>query len=234
MSDPVPPNPNETWRNFSVASPIQACRLRGADLKRLYRIIHEKQIEHRDRVISGLSQTASETPDQFAARVSNVRNAFTTTVRVTALNGEVVTGHGESFFDSALIPERIVSISYDTSFSPVALLKYTPSDRVYVNLDFSQPRLLNFGIQPSAPTPNDSNFTVTAETESWSTSLTSRLRTFFAEKATSINWLHAPSIYDLLLMVVGLPLTLWASYKLGSLIIGVKYWPSAIVTALYV
>ena len=234
MSDAAHPNPNEAWRNFNVASPIEACRLRASDLKRLYRIIYEKQIEHRDRIVTGLSQTGTETADQFAARVSNVRNAFTTTVRVTAANGEVVTGHGENFFDSALLPERIISIAYDTSFSPAALLKYTPSDRVFVNLDFSQPRLLNFGIQPSAPTPNDSNFLVTAETESWSTSLTSRLRAFFGEKATSLNWLHAQSTYDVLLMLVGLPFTLWASYKSGSAIIGSKDFPTAVVTGVYV
>ncbi len=234
MSDVGSPNPNETWRNFNVASPIAACRLRSGDLKRLYRIINEKQAEHRDRVVPRLLKEPSETSEQFATRVSNARNAFITTVRVTALNGEIVTGHGENFFDSSLIPEQIVSISYDTSFSPAAILKYTPSDRVYVNLDFSQPRFLNFGIQPSAPTPNESNFVVTAETESWSTSLTSRLRNFFSEKATPLNWLHAPSIYDLLVMTVGLPFALWGSYKFGSLIIGGKGWPSPILIGIYV
>jgi len=132
VNPPSPTNPNEAWRNFTVTSPIRACKLRRDDLKRLYRLINEKQIEHRDRVIPRLSRGEQETAEAFNARVVQVRNAFITTVRITGANGQLVTGHGEAFFDSPLLPERIVSIMYDTSFGPSAILKYTPSDRAAV------------------------------------------------------------------------------------------------------
>jgi hypothetical protein len=145
-------------------------------------------------------------------------------VRITGVNGEVITGHGEDFFDSPMLPERILSISYDTNFGPTAILKYTPSDRANVFLDFSQPRPVDMAAQPSAPTPNNSNFLVTAETESWSTSLTTRIRDFFAEKATHVGWLHASATYDALLMILGVPLALWGGYRLAELFIAGKNW----------
>jgi len=230
---PTPTNPNEAWRNFTVTSPIGACKVTREDLKRLYRLINEKQIEHRDRVIARLSQTEQETQEAFNTRVQLVRNAFITTLKITGANGQVVTGHGENIFDSPLLPERIVSISYDTSFSPTAILKYTPSNRATVLLDFSQPKPLSMAVQPSAPTPNNSNFLVTAEVESWSTSLTTRLRDFFTEKGTSVNWLHGPATYDALLFPLGLPFALWGGYRLGSIITNAN-WPSPLIFGIYV
>jgi hypothetical protein len=214
MNQAAPQNRNEAWRNFTVASPIAACKLGRADLKRLYRLINEKQIEHRDRLIAKLFKTDTETTEQFLERLRQVRNAFITTVRI--INGEVITGHGEDFFDSPLLPERILSISYDTSFGPTAILKYTPLDRASVLLDFSQPLPVDMAAQPSAPTPNNSNFLVTAETESWSTSLTTRIRDFFTEKATRVDWLHASATYNALQMILGVPLALWGGYRLAE------------------
>ena len=76
-----------------------------------------------------LFKTDQETEEQFEARRTKVRNAFITTVRVTGESGEVITGHGEGFFDSQLFPEQIATIEYDTTFSPASILKYTPNDR---------------------------------------------------------------------------------------------------------
>lgn len=166
--------------------------------------------------------------------MAQVRNAFITTVRITGMNGEVFTGHTEDFFDSPLLPDKILSILYDTSFGPTAILKYTPSDRANLLLDFSQPRPVDMGAQPSAPTPNNSNFLVAAETESWSTSLTTRIRDFFADKATHVDWLHASATYDALLMFLGLPLALWGGYHIAEVFTAGKNWPSPIVFAIYI
>src|SRR5262249_55417799 len=115
----------------------------------------------------------------FQMRYVRVKNAFITTVMITGINGDVISGHGENFFDSPLIPEHVKSILYDTSFSPNTQLQHTPTDRVSVFLDFSRPPLLNLGSFASAPTPNESNWLVSAATESWFTSLCTRLQEFF-------------------------------------------------------
>jgi hypothetical protein len=113
-------------------------------------------------------------------------------------------------------------------------LKFTPNDRASLLLDFSRPSLLNFGSQPSSPTPNNSNWFVTGETESWSTSLGARLKEFFGERATQIDWLHRDGTYDALLLVLGLPLSLWGSYRLGHGVTTKLNLPFVITTAVYV
>jgi len=227
-------NPNETWRNYTKRSPITSCKLGGQDLKRLHRLVNEKQAEVGTRLSSSLSRTAQESREDFDHRVSEVRDAFITTITVTGADGQAVTGHGESFFDSELLPTRIESILFDTSFSPNAILKYTPADRATVFLDFSRPRLLDFNGQPSAPTPNNSNWFVTGATESWATSLSKRLEDFFKERGTALNWLHGPATYDGLLMLVGFPVSLWGAYRLGSLLPLPKGISSSLSAAIYI
>ena len=39
-------NPNEAWRNFTRRIAIEACKLQMDDLKRLYRILNEKQFDN--------------------------------------------------------------------------------------------------------------------------------------------------------------------------------------------
>ena len=123
---------------------------------------------------------------------------------------------------------------YDTFSSPNAQLQHNPSDQASVLLDFSRPPLINFAAQPSAPTPNNSNWIVSAETESWSTSLSTRLTDFFSERKTSVDWLHQPATYDVLLLLMGLPLSLWGSYRLGNLFVAGRNLPAVINTAIYI
>jgi hypothetical protein len=72
-------------------------------------------------------------------------------------------------------------------------------------------------MQPSVSTPNNSNWFVTGETESWTTSLSARLGEFFAERATQVDWVHRVSTYDWLLSFVGFPLAFWGASRLGNL-----------------
>ena len=211
----VAPNPNEAWRNYTKGVAISACKLRAGDLKRLYQLINEKHIEAGNSVVASCWKTEEESQEQFESRCQRTKDAFITTVQIKGANAEVVTGHGENFFDSGLLPERIISIEYDTAFSPKALLKFTPNDRASVLLDFSRPKMLDRGL-PSEPTPNKSNWFVTGQAEGWSTSLSTRLEQFFAERRTSVEWLHRSNTYDGLLIVMGFPLALWGAYRIRA------------------
>jgi hypothetical protein len=226
-------NPNEAWRNYNKGVSLHSCKLSIDDPKRLYRIINEKQKELGDVAVAGLKQTADETPEAFQERRNRVRDAYITTARITGFDNEMVTGHGESIFDSALLPERIMSIEYDTVFSPMANLNVTPNNRVVLLIDFSRPTVFGRGL-PAEPTPNNSNWAVSAESEAWSTSLNARLEGFFKERRTHIDWLHRSNTYDALLLVIGVPLTLWATSRIGNAITFRLHLASAVQTALYI
>jgi hypothetical protein len=205
------------WRNFSTTSPITACRLRRGDMKRLYGLINERQVEYGKTVLDQLAQQPNESPEQFNARKTSVARAFVTTVSVTGANGEVVTGDEEKFLDSINIPEKILTVFYSTVTGPsVVLPGFIQQSKATVLSDFSRPAVLDFTRFPTLPTPNDSNFMVASNSESWFTALNSRLTQFFMERRTRYDWLHRPGIYDLLLFFLAVPLALWIDYRIGS------------------
>jgi hypothetical protein len=233
--DTASANPNELWRNYTKNVAIAACTLTLQDLQRLYRIINEKQVALGEMLIDKVySQLPSETLEQFNQRSRNAKNAFITTVTIAGANGEKVIGPGENIFTSGLIPARMESILYDTSFSPKAILNYTPANRASVFLDFSRPPLLNFVGHPSAPTPNNSNWFVTGDTESWSTSMSARISDFFSERETQVGWLHQSATYDWLLLVLGFPFSLWSAHRLGDAVTKYTALPGILSTAVYI
>jgi hypothetical protein len=119
MSETTPtPTP---VRTFTVTSPVKACRLRRDDLARLYRIINERQIESGQILLNQLSQQPEESPEQFQHRRARVADAFVTTVNVTGVNNEIVSGSGEHFLASENIPENILTVFYTTLAGPNAM-----------------------------------------------------------------------------------------------------------------
>jgi hypothetical protein len=225
----------EEWRNFSTTHPLPAFSLKPGDLKRLFQIINTKQFEFRDRIYPGLLQQSNETEADFAARQQRVYNAFVTSVSITGVSNEVVHGNNEAFFDTPSIPERIKTVFYSTITIPQTILARAPLCNLTVLLDFSQPPLFNFGQLPSLPTPNASNFAISADDESWFTSTNARLLQFFSERKTKNDWLHRGSVYDLMLMFPGIPIALWAIYHVGQWLDQIKPpLPSFLTTAIYV
>lgn len=221
-----------SWRHYAIRAPISACLIQQEDLKRLYDIISEKQQEEATKILGLLVKQVSETDAQFEQRKVNVRNVYVTLVTINAPNGEAVTGNTRAVFDSASVPERIVSVLIDTANGPKSL-GITPPNWASLFLDFRRPPLLNYGVVPSAPTPNESNYQINATAEAWATALDARIRDFFKQRATARGWLHKQGCYDGLLMFLGLPFTLWATYRAGPWFI-TGTMPTAIITAIYV
>lgn len=222
-----------SWRHYTIGSPILACLLVRDDLKRLFDIIDEKRKEEAQQILTALTKLPTEDDDQFEARKKRVRDALVTLVSITAPDGEMVTGNTRDFFDSVAIPERVQSVVIDTSNAPKAALNFAPTNNVSVFLDFSRPPLLNFGVIASAPTPNASNYKIVASAEPWATSLNARLHGFFSERKTACGWLHKSGCYDALLIFFGVPLALWASYRVGAEFVA-PTMPNVLVTAIYV
>jgi hypothetical protein len=195
--------PPEAWRNYSTNVPVPAFRIKRDELKRLYQLIHSKQVEYRDKLLSSLSKTTSESDGEFAARRERVNNAFVTSVSVTGLNDEVVHGNNKMIFDSSAFPDHLKSILISTKSVPQAVLNFVPLCNVTLFLDFSRSPLFDFSRLPTLPTPNESNFAIAADDESWFAATKSRLSQFFKDRRTSTEWLHRAGIYDALLIFIG-------------------------------
>jgi hypothetical protein len=158
--------PPLAWRNFSTTVPIAAFRIKRDELRRLYQIVHSKQIEYRDKVLASLAKVPPESDQDFMARKQRVQDAFVTSVTVTGLNDEMIHENDETFFDSFTFPEQLRSIYISTQSVPQAILNVMPSCNIVIFLDFLRPPLFDFSRSPTLPTPNESNFTTSADDES--------------------------------------------------------------------
>jgi hypothetical protein len=98
----------EAWRNYTTKVPIAAFRMKRDDLKRLYQIINNKQVEYRDKLLGNLFKVPPESDEGFAARKQKVHDAFVTSVSITGLDGEIVTGNNEAFFESSNVPANTI------------------------------------------------------------------------------------------------------------------------------
>lgn len=215
MNDALPQTPKD-WRNFTTRVPIAACRLKRDGLKRLYRILDERQREYRDKILRGLSQMPEESPEEFRLRRNRVSEAFVVSVTISAESGELLNGNREEIFDDTNFPTKLRSVFYSTQSVPRAVLNHIPQDRISVFLDFSQPPLLDLGRLPTLPTLNESNFEIDSDTESWFVTTKAKLATFFDERRVDYDWIHRAGMYDILLFTAGMPFAVWACVKLEA------------------
>jgi hypothetical protein len=223
----------EYWRNHSTKHPIAASHLKRGDLKRLYKLINDKQIEHRDKVMPVLEQQANETKEIFEARKKRVHESFVTSMTIHASNDEMLHGNDESFLNESNLPDHMWSIYFDTGSVPRAVLGVNPTCRIVMFLDFTTPPLVDFSRIPSLPTPNESNYEIWADNHSWFAAAKASFDAFFNDRRTGVDWLHRPAMYDVFLMFLGLPFAIWSDYRLGVALSGVKT-PPIITSAIYI
>lgn len=190
--------------------------MKRGDLKRLYKIINDKQHEYRDKFLTVLSQQPGETEEQFIDRKNRAYNSFVTSVTFAGINGELVHGNNEEFLASQTIPERLRSILISTRSVPHACIGFDPLCNITVFLDFSRPPLFDFSQIPTFPTPNESTIVINSDNESWFTAIHTNLIQFFRQRKTNTDWLHRAGTYDVILIFVGIPIAIWLSSRVGA------------------
>jgi hypothetical protein len=188
----------------------------------LFKVINDKQIEYRDKFMPLLQQQPNETPENFAARQKRVYDSFVTAMSIHTTNGAWLHGNNESFLDETNLPDQIWSVLFNTGTVPQAVLGILPACRITVFLDFTAPPLFDFSRLPTLPTPNESNYEIFSDNQSWFVAAKAMLSDFFAERRTNVNWLHRAAVYDLLLFFLGLPLAIWIVYRLSEFL---QNWP---------
>lgn len=223
----------EAWRNFSDKVPLPAMVLEKGDLKKLYRIINEKQIEVRDRFMPVLAIQPNETQVDFDARKQRVFDVFVTSMTIHRTNGEFLHGNNERFLDDANLPDKIRSILFSTSSVP-RTLGIEPLSRIILFLDFTSPPIFDLSRLPSLPTPNESNFEVASDNELVFAASRARLLDFFNEKKARVNWLHGGAVYDVCVFILGLPFAIVTMYRASEILNRTQNLSAIVASAIYV
>jgi hypothetical protein len=125
-------------------------------------------------------------------------------------------------------------VFYTTIAGPSAIGLAEPQQefRTTLLLDFSRPTVLDFSKMPTSATENASKFTIFSASESWFTALHKRLTDLFYKRRTGFDWLHKQGIYDLLLLLVGLPFSFAIDYVVSGPINRLQLY-NVLTTALY-
>jgi hypothetical protein len=113
----------------------------------------------------------------------------------------------------------------------------SPLNFVSVVLDFRRGSVIDLSNPSGTPTANDSQIVVAGQNPTWAQGVHQRLRDFFKEYQTGQGWLHGPHIYDLLLFLLGLPLSLTMVYRINRWFRGAAIgasWPDALFITFYV
>jgi len=229
-------NPAATLRTFTISTPVRACRLRRDDLRQLYRIIQERQTDHRQMVLGQLAQLPTESAEQFETRRSRVANAFVTTVNITLASGEIITDSSEHFVNSENLPDNIVTVFFTTIAGPgaIGLAEQQQPHRATLLLDFSRPTVFDFSKFPTFATENASLLHIWSSSEQWFATLDKRISDLFMDRRTGFDWLHRPGIYDLLLLVVGLPFSFAINYLASPFITKLNFSSNILTSAIYI
>lgn len=176
----------------------------------------------------------NEKTEEFDARKKKVYDSFITSMTIHTTNDVMFHGNNESFVEEANLPDQIRSIFFSTSSVPQAVLGFIPARRIIVFLDFTTPPLLDFSRLPTLPTPNESSFEIVADDHSWFTSSNAVLTDYFNTRKTRLNWLHRAAMYDILMLILGLPLSIWAVYRLSVALERAPRMPLIISSAIYI
>lgn len=178
------------------------------------------------------TQQQNETSEVFEERRKRVHDSFVTSMTIQSEDGAMSHGNDERFLEEDNLPDRIRSVFFTTISVPKAVLNFDPLCRIVVFLDFSVPSLFDFNRLPTLPTPNESNFETGADNHSWFTSTNALLGEYFNGRKTNNNWLHRGAMYDVLLFLIGLPISIWVTYRLSHVLS--NSIPTIVSSAIYI
>ncbi|WP_315704813.1 MULTISPECIES: hypothetical protein [unclassified Bradyrhizobium] len=151
---------------------------------------------------------------------------------IARVEDESLYENNEAFLEEGNLPHDIRSIFFSTATVPLAVLGLDPICKIILFLDFTASPLLDFQRLPTLPTPNESNYEVSADNYSWFVASNAKLESFFKERKAGHDWLHRAGVYDLLLFCLGLPIAIWLDYRLSKSL--PMTMPSMVSAAVYV
>lgn len=210
---------------------IPSCLLQPTDLRKLYRLLHQKATEAAADQASSIAQQPGQTQAALEELRSSVRTAISTvTVRVQTKTGVWVASTTEDPLGDEQLPDGILKVEFDSAFQfRLRFNNLAPNNWFVVTLDLLRPTPLDMGTEP---TPNLSTANIVAGDSTWANALWEELSSFFRQRATARGWLHSQHSYNVLVMLLGFPLSLIFVYRLDRLVRNRAALPQALGVAI--
>lgn len=156
------------------------------------------------------------TEEMHEQALKGLDEGFELFITLSGTDGRKLSGNIGEVFDSPNFPDEVRDVFFDTSTTLRIRHDYVPLNKMILFLDFGKPEVLNFTILPSQETQNESNLTVEGRDATWVNGVFKEFFDFVQHRPSTSAWLHKHSIYDLMLWLVGFPLSFWICSKLSS------------------
>lgn len=199
---------------------VSSLSLDKDDLRKFCDILQERANSAAEIEV-GLFQKNEQTDEQFEANKQTLKASFKLNVTISGKEGEELWGSIEEVFESANFPEEVKSLYVDSEATLRVIHNYYPHNSFKIFLDFTKPNIFDFSLMPSHGTPNESNIEVKGYDATWVNGVFSELKKFIDKRSSTLSTVHNHSVYDVLLWVLGFPISFWVCYKLSTPIVNV-------------
>lgn len=198
--------------------PLRGITISIEDVKRIVeRLIPEVQIEGYREVESILSAIPNDL-EQLEQLDFQREQACQITITIFGRDGESLFGYGIEPFESPNIPDSIQSVYMTNSTAYHAITGRNPTNSFELLLDFSTPPLIDNNNPVSDPTPNTSMLTVQGDRDSWVASIQQLIMNLLEKRSNRRRLLHIAHIYDLGLLLLGLPSAIYLCWRLANFV----------------
>lgn len=227
-------SPRQPKINNRQKMDISSFSLDKDELKRFCDILQERAISAAEIEVAQFQQR-EQTDEEYAENKKTLRESFNLKITISGKNGEELWGNIEDVFGSVNFPEEVKSLYVDSEAVLKNVHNYYPQNSFTVFLDFNKPKIFDLSLLPSHETPNESSIEVKGYDATWVNGVFSELKKFIDDRASTLSIVHSHSIYDILLWILGFPISFWVCYELSAEIDSVFNHTNAFITsALYV
>lgn len=188
------------------------------DLRKILELLQERAYTAADIEEQKYEKPLDHTEERFKQAKRELREGFELFITLTGVDGRILTGNISQIFDSPNFPEEVRDVFFDTATPLRSRYGYFPRNKMVLFLDFRRPEVFNFTILPSQETENESNFEIEGKDATWVNGVFQEFFGFVELRPSTAPWLHRHSVYDLLLWLVGFPLSFWICARLSQFV----------------
>lgn len=199
-----------------LRKPIESLIINKGELLKLLHILQERANSACDIECNHIESFAKA--EDLEKSKKDLRSCSFLKITITGSEGEELFGTIDEVFSSLSFPEQVYAIYLNSELLYKSQFNYIPRNRFEVYIDFRKPKVLDFSFDPSEKTPNDSNFSVEGFDNTWVNGVFREIDKFIDRKTSRFHKIHKTSFYDLIVWIIGLPMSFWVCAKLSTFI----------------
>ena len=195
--------------------PLAAFTLEIFDVRKIFERLSKHVEDQANREIGALKKPDDMGEPEWEQLITGQRErAFRITVTIRGTGGSELYGDDVQVFSSPNLPDRIELIYMTNITAYQGVANREPINSFSLKLDFSKPSLIDASNVIMGPTPNNSQLLINGDNEAWVAAIDGAVNGVLNDRKNKQKFIHRGHIYDLGLIVIGIPFALYVEYQL--------------------